>query len=212
LSDVIIPYEFLCRGGTAAAVAAWNGIPKSRQFVVETDTGKFKLGDGATNYNDLPYAGNGAASEITYDNSTSGLAAIDVQAAIDEVAAKSTTGAWTTVKKGTDQSRNSTTTLADDSTLKMPLAAGTRYHIRAVLMFQVANGTMDFKVSPAYSGTINTTINHRQTLAQGASAADGIGEGVSYSASTIDFSGAGVGFCRCSPRPPARSQSNGRRM
>lgn len=55
MSDVIIPYEFLCKGGTAAAVAAWNGIPKARQIILETDTGRYKVGDGATHYNDLPY-------------------------------------------------------------------------------------------------------------------------------------------------------------
>ena len=47
--------RFLVRGGTAAAVAALNEIPLSRELVIETDTGMGKEGDGVTHYNSLPY-------------------------------------------------------------------------------------------------------------------------------------------------------------
>lgn len=43
------------RGGTAAEWAAANPILADREFVVETDTKKNKIGDGVTHYNDLPY-------------------------------------------------------------------------------------------------------------------------------------------------------------
>lgn len=78
MSDVIIPYEFLCRGGTAAAVAAWNGIPRSRQMIIETDTGRFKVGDGTTHYNDLPYFAGpiGDLSDVNAPSPTNGQALI----------------------------------------------------------------------------------------------------------------------------------------
>lgn len=57
-------YRFLVRGGTAAALAALNEIPLARELIVETDTGKSKLGDGATHYNDLPYFGGTPAGAL----------------------------------------------------------------------------------------------------------------------------------------------------
>ena len=45
----------LPRGDTAANLAANNIIPLSGERVRETDTGKWKTGDGVTHYNDLPY-------------------------------------------------------------------------------------------------------------------------------------------------------------
>jgi hypothetical protein len=54
-----IHYRFLVRGGTAANLAAVNEVPKHRELIVETDTGKLKLGNGTTPYNDLDYIGGG---------------------------------------------------------------------------------------------------------------------------------------------------------
>lgn len=51
----VIPYRFLVRGGTAAALAARNEVPLSRELIIERDTLCSKLGDGLTSYNDLPY-------------------------------------------------------------------------------------------------------------------------------------------------------------
>ena len=45
----------LPRGDTAANLAASNIIPLSGERVRETDTNKWKTGDGVTHYNDLPY-------------------------------------------------------------------------------------------------------------------------------------------------------------
>lgn len=55
MSVTTILYRFLLRGGTAAAVAALNEVPKARELEIETDTRRGKLGDGATAYNSLPY-------------------------------------------------------------------------------------------------------------------------------------------------------------
>jgi hypothetical protein len=57
VTDTTIPSRFLVRGGTAANLATVNEVPKARELVFETDTRKFKLGNGATAYNSLPYVG-----------------------------------------------------------------------------------------------------------------------------------------------------------
>lgn len=44
------------RGGTAEALSTVNPIPKAREIMIETDTGKTKIGDGSTAWNSLNYA------------------------------------------------------------------------------------------------------------------------------------------------------------
>lgn len=53
--DVTIPYRFKVLANTAAALAADPGIPRERELVLETDTGRMKRGDGTSGYNSLPY-------------------------------------------------------------------------------------------------------------------------------------------------------------
>ena len=45
------------RGGTAANLTAVNPLLKNREIVVETDTGKAKIGDGTHRWNELAYVG-----------------------------------------------------------------------------------------------------------------------------------------------------------
>lgn len=90
--DVTIPYRFKVLGNTADALAADPGIPRERELVVETDTGFFKIGNGTTAYSALPYAGIYPSSSIPYDNTTSGLSATNVKAAIDEIDAAVSAG------------------------------------------------------------------------------------------------------------------------
>jgi len=59
---------------------------------------------------------------------------------------------FTFVRKATSESRSSTTTFADDTDLKLTLAAGTKYHIRGRGFFKSASGG-GFKYQGAYSGT-----------------------------------------------------------
>lgn len=73
MSETLIPSRFLVRGGTASAVAALNEIPKFRELVFETDTRKFKLGDGSTAYNSLNYVVTDATittTDVTTNNAT----------------------------------------------------------------------------------------------------------------------------------------------
>src|SRR6185437_9219758 len=47
------------RRGLAADLAAVNEVPLEGERILELDTGKEKIGDGFTHYNDLPYASAG---------------------------------------------------------------------------------------------------------------------------------------------------------
>ena len=48
---------FALRGDTLGRWTSFNPILADREFVLETDTGQFKVGDGTTAYLDLPYGG-----------------------------------------------------------------------------------------------------------------------------------------------------------
>jgi hypothetical protein len=52
-----MPFRFQFPGKTATAWAAANPVILARELAVETDTGKFKVGDGVTPWNSLPYGG-----------------------------------------------------------------------------------------------------------------------------------------------------------
>ena len=45
------------RRGTAADLATVNEVLLSGEIGIETDTGKYKIGNGLTNWNGLPYSG-----------------------------------------------------------------------------------------------------------------------------------------------------------
>lgn len=60
---------------------------------------------------------------------------------------------WRRVLKTADQTKASDTTLANDNTLTINLAASTRYTIRARVFLGIANAAMDYKYQWNYSGT-----------------------------------------------------------
>lgn len=51
------------RGGTRTALSSINPLPAAREIIVETDTGRIKVGDGIHQWNSLPYAGQNIESE-----------------------------------------------------------------------------------------------------------------------------------------------------
>ena len=61
--------RFRLRRGTAADLSAVNETPLADEIVIESDTGtadgkrKFKIGDGATPWNSLPYFNTGPEGE-----------------------------------------------------------------------------------------------------------------------------------------------------
>lgn len=59
-----IAYRFLLRRGLAATLASVNEVPLDGEMVIETDTRKFKFGDGATAWNSLAYATGLFSSDI----------------------------------------------------------------------------------------------------------------------------------------------------
>lgn len=65
---------------------------------------------------------------------------------------------WSYVLKTADESRNTTTTLADDSALTLALSASTKYLIRCKVYTNIANATMDFKFATNYTGTVTGTV------------------------------------------------------
>lgn len=74
------------RRGTAAEWATANPVLAEGEPGFETDTGKQKIGDGTTAWNDLPYiGGGGSATATTFDpTGLSNTSATDVQGALDD--------------------------------------------------------------------------------------------------------------------------------
>lgn len=65
-----LPYRFRIRGGTAADLSTVNEVPLRRELCIELDTGKMKLGDGTTPWNDLPYiSGGGGDAPVEFQSS-----------------------------------------------------------------------------------------------------------------------------------------------
>ena len=91
-TTIIIPKRRQERRDTAANWAAINPILASGEWGFETDTRKIKIGDGTTAWNALAYFGIYTAADLPYDNTASGMAATDVQAAIDELEAAGSAG------------------------------------------------------------------------------------------------------------------------
>lgn len=58
--------RFVMRIGTLAEWASFNEVLYEGEWGYETDTGKLKIGDGVTHWNDLPYstAGGGSGLDI----------------------------------------------------------------------------------------------------------------------------------------------------
>jgi hypothetical protein len=50
--------------GTAAILTANNPVLAAGEIGVETDTGKTKIGDGTTTWNNLPYTNSSAAANL----------------------------------------------------------------------------------------------------------------------------------------------------
>lgn len=53
------------RGQASTSWSSTNPVLRAREIGVETNTGKFKIGDNTTQWNSLAYAGGGTGSSIT---------------------------------------------------------------------------------------------------------------------------------------------------
>lgn len=86
------------RRGTAAQWTSANPTLASGEFGYETDTGKFKIGDGSTAWNSLGYKASGTVTSITAGTglsggsiTTSGTIAIDTATTVDVSTAQTLT-------------------------------------------------------------------------------------------------------------------------
>lgn len=52
-----MPIQIQLRRGSSSEWASTNPIIAEGEVVLETDTGKFKVGNGISQYTDLPYGG-----------------------------------------------------------------------------------------------------------------------------------------------------------
>lgn len=69
-----------------------------------------------------------------------------------------TSSGFALVKKSVNESRNTTTTFADDSELFVDLDASSTYYVQFRVNASIANSTMGFKRRLNYTGTIDATL------------------------------------------------------
>lgn len=143
-------------GSSKVAPTLWQliqQIPANIKALAALTTSGFvrRAGDGTWSASALQ------ASEAAYDNSTSGMTAADVQAAIDELSTTVGGGSWKTVIKSADESRASTTVRTADSELQITLPAGL-YFVEADVFLNVASG------SNANHGVEVSTIGGNENL------------------------------------------------
>lgn len=95
MSDVIIPYRFVCKRDTAANFTSANTVLKAGEWGVETDTLKTKMGDGSTAWNSLAYQGIWTLTDLRR--------ALDLigSSAAGDIIYKGASG-WTRLPKGTN--------------------------------------------------------------------------------------------------------------
>lgn len=98
------------------------------------------------------------ADQIDYDNSTSGLAATEVQEAIDELAARPSAGGWDGVAGvATDLAKASDTTFA--TLLSFSADANKTYLVECIYMVSNGGGGNKFQITVPASGTADMSIN-----------------------------------------------------
>lgn len=80
----VFPQRFQMRGFSEAECAARNEVLIARELQYETDTGRCKIGDGATPWNDLPYCGLGTGYVLeSSKGQANGVAPLEADGKID---------------------------------------------------------------------------------------------------------------------------------
>jgi hypothetical protein len=96
------------------------------------------------------------AVEISYDNSTSGLAATDVEGALNELAARPASGGWTAIGgTSTDVARTNNT---QTTVYSVALEANKTYEIELTIFVDGASGSMSLQVPSGASATGSVII------------------------------------------------------
>ena len=81
----VLKLKIRFRRSTASDWTTKNPVLLSGEPAVETDTGKFKIGDGVKTWTALPYVGGGDAPALILDHNQSPAAHLDIR---DEIASK----------------------------------------------------------------------------------------------------------------------------
>jgi hypothetical protein len=68
-----MPTTIQLKRGNSSSIASSNPVLAAGEICVELDTGKFKIGDGSSEWGDLPYVGSVSATDIT-DSTPAGRA------------------------------------------------------------------------------------------------------------------------------------------
>lgn len=185
-------------GGTSIAATLWSliqNIPANIRALASLTTSGFvrRAGDGTWS------AGALQASEAAYSNTTSGLAAANAQAAIDELAAITyPSGTATTVVKSADETRASTTTDSPDSELTINVTPGL-YYVECMAFLDRSGSTdANHHVVVDFSGTANVLGFRRAYQNNGTTGTDNeitrSGYGVALGSTGISGVGAMPGF------------------
>lgn len=140
--------------GLAANVATALATPSSANIAAactdETGTGALVFANTPTLV--TPILGTPTSGTLT--NCTGLPVAGGGTGATTAAGVRTAFGLWTTVHKVTTETISSDDVLGNDAELVVALAATTKYVIRAVIYYNSANATMDFKFATAYSGTV----------------------------------------------------------
>jgi hypothetical protein len=171
MSDVVIFDRMQQRRGTAADLAAVNEVLRDGEYCVESDTGFRKVGDGTTAWNDLSYLD---AAATPFDNAASGLAATQVQAAIDELADEKIDEApndgneyvrkdeaWALATASTGMTLVGTATVAGAAATTLTLSGlNLAAHGRYIIEYNFLNATASQAVISAYLNGDTTDTNY----------------------------------------------------
>jgi hypothetical protein len=82
------------RRGTADAIAAQNPVLSIGEPVFEKDTGRIKIGDGGTPWNDLPYISDASSTGVLGSFTKSALPSINTEDGAVALVTDSTRGTW----------------------------------------------------------------------------------------------------------------------
>jgi hypothetical protein len=134
--------------GSGVTGVATTGRSPETQVLVESVFGRGGIVVAAS--------GDYDADEVDYDNATSGLVATDVQAAVDELAARPAAGGWNDIViKKTDQTN---TTSANDNTLLISVAANKEYYVHLTMIVSPSAALTTFTFTAPASATFNGNI------------------------------------------------------
>lgn len=135
--------------GSGVTGTATTGRSPQTQVLVESVFGRGGVVVAAS--------GDYDADEVDYDNATSGLAATDVQAAVDELAARPAPLGWDGVSGlATDLSKNNTTFA---TLLSFSAAANRTYLVECMYMVSNGLGANKFQITVPASGTADMSLN-----------------------------------------------------